>query len=218
MSGKTSERSTRAEKIWAAAGAVLAAADDPKASDAWRRAENLRRSAPDLTVRRLRETLIRQGLSGDPAAADKNALTAAVQLVQICAPQRGAAQDLDDVLMIYAIAAQNPDLKSVFSAERPAAIEAEGSERMNEAIDRHVAAFRDAELDEARFKAALKALFADNALTATDRKKVAAAVTRSPAGLLSSDRNRRDELERWFYELRSRARRAQERAVETSRF
>ena len=220
MSAKAPKRKSASDGIWAAVKGVAEVARDPDLLSAWDRVERIRRSRRGHRPSTIRAWLKTQGLEVGRDAPLQNALTKAAALVQICAPERQAAQDLDDILAIFAIALANPDLaeRAEASAESRSARKAEGAEQMDENAKAHVEALTEAELDEQRFKEALKALFADRSLDAKGRKAVAEQVTRSPAKLLGSDQARKDELERWFYEKRRRAGRARTRAMETSRF
>lgn len=160
------------------------------------------------------------GISGCRKGVTHNTLKLVLDVVEVCDPERGAAKDVADILAIYQIVLEREDLvdRVVKAASVCSEEQSKGSEVMTDPVEKHIAALRAAQGDEAELRVVIAAMFDDEDLGASGRKKVAAEVTGAPARRLGSDSARRDEIERWAAAKVRSANRSNDRMMETTRF
>lgn len=153
-------------------------------------------------------------------ADDHKILTKLVRTIKIFEPKKAQAASLEVLEGVIRSALADPDRlrRSLDAFAGPSASDEAGRSMMTDPIEAHIAALDAVGVDEGAFRTAYKALFNDGGLKAEDEKTIIERVTGAPKRRLSSARDRRDELERWFASRQREASRAERRALETSRF
>ncbi|MEM9726270.1 MAG: hypothetical protein AAF909_12540 [Pseudomonadota bacterium] len=206
--------------LWSAASRFVADHGDAHLRKIWARAEKIRAENELATLVEIAEGLTAQGFDDKTTEARENLLTAALSIAEIYGGESGELQDLDALKTILQIAGSGSarTKEAVKTVRTLSASEAKGALKVEDRLTVHMAALTAEGLTSSQFDDAVKALYQDASLSASDRRDIALAVTRYPSKFMKSARAQREALHRWWRQKEREACRASDRAMETSRF